>query len=137
MFFRFYHEQCWSEVEDGTTVPVFWTAHGNERYKKIRRRLKFLDRYVSKYKYYPMDSGEDNFSSEDEPINVNRPPPEKFRAVVPGDFVLTFGALVLASSLESNFPHRSEYWWSQLEGTLDQAMHVFFNATMGGSTENV
>ena len=123
--FRLYHEQCWSEVEDGTTDPAFWTAHGNERYKKIRRRLKFLDRYVSKYKYYPMDYGEDNFSSADEPINVNQPPPEKFRAVVPGDFVLTFGVLVLANSLESNFPHRSEYWWSQLEGTLDQACMCF------------
>ena len=56
---------------------------------------------------------------------MNYPPPEKFRAVVPGDFVLTFGILVLANSLESNFPHRSEYWWTQLEGTLDQACMCF------------
>ena len=80
---------------------------------------------MSKHKFYPTDYGEDNFSSEDEPINVNEPPPEKFRAVVPGGFVLTFGILVLANSLESNFPHRSEDWWTQLEGTLDQACMCF------------
>ena len=123
--FRLYHKQCWSETEDGTTDPVFWTAHGNERYKKIRRRLRFLDKYVAKHKFYPTDYGEDHFSSEDEQINVNVPPPEKFRPVIPGDFVLTFGVLVLANSLESNFPHRSEYWWTQLEGTLDQACMCF------------
>ena len=123
--FRLYHEKCWSEVEDGTTDPVFWTAHGNERYKKIRRRLKFLDRYMSKYKQYPMDYDEDNFSSEDEPMKIDTPPPEKFRAVIPGDFVLTFNVFVLSNSLESQFPHRSEYWWTLLEGTLDQACMCF------------
>ena len=119
--FRLYHEKCWSDEDDSTTDPVFWTAHGNDRYKKIRRRLKFLDRYVSKYKYYPVDYEEDNFFSEDEPVKVDELPPCKFRPVVPGDFVLIFNVLVLANSLESQFPHRSEYWWTQLEGTLDQA----------------
>ena len=110
--FRLYHEMCWTEEDDSTTDPVFWTAHGNERYKKIRRRLKFLDKFQSKHKYYPMDYGEDNFSSEDEPMKVDEPPLCKFRPVVPGDFVLTFNVLVLANSLESQFPHRSEYWWT-------------------------
>ena len=49
------------------------------------------------------------------------PPECKFRPVVPGDFFLTFNVIVVANSLESHFPHRSEYWWTQLEGTLDQA----------------
>ena len=68
-----------------------------------------------------MDYDEDNFSSEDEQMKVDEPPQCKFRPVVPGDFVLTFNVLVVANSLESQFPHRSEYWWTQLEGTLDQA----------------
>ena len=29
--------------------------------------------------------------------------------------------LVLANSLESQFPYRSEYWWTLLPGNLDQA----------------
>ena len=123
--FRLYHEQCWSEEQDGTLDPVFWTAHGNERYKKIRRRLKFLDSYVSKYKDYPLDYGEDNFSSDDEPMNVDDPPRQKYQSSHPGDFVLTFGVIVIANSLESQFPHRSEYWWTQLEGTLDEACMCF------------
>ena len=40
---------------------------------------------------------------------------------MPGDFVLTFNVIVLANSLESQFPHRSEYWWTLLPGNLDQA----------------
>ena len=48
--FRLYHDMCWTEEDDSTTDPVFWTAHGNERYKKIRRRLKFLDKFQSKHK---------------------------------------------------------------------------------------
>ena len=68
-----------------------------------------------------MDYEEDNFSSEDEPVKVDEPPQCKFRPVVPGDFVLTINIMVVANSLESHFPHRSEYWWTQLEGTLDQA----------------
>ena len=32
---RLHHEMCWSDEDDSTTDPVFWTAHGNERHKKI------------------------------------------------------------------------------------------------------
>ena len=39
--------------------------------------------------------------------------------------MLTFGILTLANSLEPQFPHRSEYWWTQLDGTLDQACTCF------------
>ena len=39
--------------------------------------------------------------------------------------MLTFNVLILANALESQFPHRSEYWWTQLDGTLDQACMCF------------
>ena len=34
---------------------------------------------------------------------------------------MIFNVLALASSLEGEFPHRAEYWWTLLPGTLDQA----------------
>ena len=34
---------------------------------------------------------------------------------------MTFNILALANSLETQFPYRSEYWWTLLPGTLDQA----------------
>ena len=69
--------------------------------------------YASQYEHYPVDYREDNFSSEDEAIRVEAPPILKYRPVVPGDFVLTFNVLTLANSLESQLPHRSEYWWTR------------------------
>ena len=38
---------------------------------------------------------------------------------------MTFNVLALANSFESQFPHRSEYWWTQLPGNLDQACACF------------
>ena len=38
---------------------------------------------------------------------------------------MTFHVLALANTFESQFPHRSEYWWTQLPGNLDQACVCF------------
>ena len=120
--FRLYHEQCWSEESEGVTDPIIWTARWKARYKKIRKRLKYLDKFVAKHNSFPATFEEElEFSSEDEPVKVTEPPLPKHRPVIPGDFVLTFNVLVLANSLESQFPHRSEYWWTLLPGNLDQA----------------
>ena len=77
--------------------------------------------YSIRHGEYPDSYGDDDFSSEDEPLRLETPPIPKYRPVVPGDFVLTFNTLVLANKLESQFPHRAEYWWTHLDGTLDQA----------------
>ena len=120
--FRLYHEQCWSEESEGVTDPIIWTAHWKARYKKIRKRLKYLDQFVAKHNSFPAAFEEElEFSSEDEPVKVTEPPLPKYRPVTPGDFVLTFNVLVLVNSLESQFPHKSEYWWTLLPGNLDQA----------------
>ena len=76
---------------------------------------------------YPTEfTEEDAFSSEDEPIVITPQPVEaRYRAVVPGDFILTFHILALSNSFEREFPHRSEYWWTILPGTLDQACTCF------------
>ena len=72
---------------------------------------------MAKHNSYPAAFEEElEFSSEDEPIKETEPPLPKHRPVIPGDFVLTFNVIVLANSLESQFPYKSEYWW-----TLDQA----------------
>ena len=110
--FRLYHSTSWSDEDNASIDPVIKTTHGTQRYNKIRRRLKFLLEYASQHEEYPVDYGDDNFSSEDEAIRVEVPPVSKVRPVVPGDFVLTFNVLTLANSLESQFPHRSEYWWT-------------------------
>ena len=103
------------------------TKRGTKRYRKIRRRYKILMDHAARHENYPDDYGEDNFSSDDEAIRVEVPPKPKFRPVVPGDFVLTFGILTLANSLESQFPYRSEYWWIllEVEGNLGQACTCF------------
>ena len=121
--FRLYHQQCWSEKDKGATDPLMYTERGVARYKKIRRRLKYMDIYAAQHMHYPTEFEEDDtFSSEDEPLVLTTNPViPKYRAVVPGDFILTFSTLVLANSLEREFPHRSEYWWTVLPGTLDQA----------------
>ena len=124
--FRLYHQQCWSEESQGVTDPIIWTERWKARYKKIRKRLKYLDKFVTTHNTFPTVFEEGlEFSSEDEPVSVVQPPLPKYRAVVPGDFVLTFNVLVLANSLESKFPYRSEYWWTQLPGNLDQACMCF------------
>ena len=65
---------------------------------------------------------EDAFSSEDELLVLTAQAVKpRYGHVVPGDFFLTFNVLVLANSLEGEFPHRAEYWWTLLPGTLDQA----------------
>ena len=58
-------------------------------------------------------------------IDVDNPPLARYRPTVPGDFVLTFNVLVLANKFESQFPHRAEYWWTQLPGNLDEACMCF------------
>ena len=119
--FRLYHSTTWSDEDKSSTDPVLNTKRGAERYKRIRNRLKFCMECSIKHGEYPDSYGDDDFSSEDEPLRVETPPTPKYRPVVPGDFVLTFNTLVLANKLESQFPHRAEYWWTHLEGTLDQA----------------
>ena len=123
--FRLYHSFCWSDKDDAPTDPVVQTNYGAQKYKKIMRRLEFLEDYTAQHKQYPIDYGEDNFSSDDEEFKLEEPPTPKHRPVVPGDFVLTFNVLALANTFESQFPHRSEYWWTQLPGTLDQACICF------------
>ena len=82
-----------------------------------------MDVYAAHHLRYPTVFEEDDaFSSEDEPIALSEEPVlPKYRPVVPGDFILVFHILALASSLEGQFPHRAEYWWTILPGTLDQA----------------
>ena len=75
--FRLYHSTSWSEEDNASTDPVFKTKHGTQRYKKIRRRLKFLMADASQHEQYPVDYGDDNFSSEDEAIRVEVPPVPK------------------------------------------------------------
>ena len=121
--FCLYHQQCWSEEHKNTTDPFVQTERGSTRYKKIRRRLRYIDVYVAQHKQCPTEFDEDDgFSSEDEPLVLpSEPVVPKYRHVVPGDFILVFNILILASSLEKEFPHRAEYWWTLLPGTLDQA----------------
>ena len=122
--FRLYHSTTWSDVDNASTDPVLRTKRGARRYKTLRNRIKFLMEYAIQHGPYgdhPTDYGEDQLSSKDEPLMLGTPPIPSFRPVVPGDFVLTFNVLVLANRLESQFPHRAEYWWTQLDGSLDQA----------------
>ena len=121
--FALYHQQCWSEEHKNTTDLLMQTERGSTRYKKIRRRLKYMDVYAAQHKHYPTEFEEDDaFPSEDEPLVLSAEPVlPKHRHVVPGDFILIFNVLALASSLEGEFPHRAEYWWTLLPGTLDQA----------------
>ena len=99
------------------------TDRATTRYKKIRRRLKYMDVYAAQHMHYPTEFEEDDaFSSEDEPLVLSaKPVLPKYRHVVPGDFILIFNIIALASSLEREFPYRAEYWWTLLPGTLDQA----------------
>ena len=121
--FCLYHQQCWSDEHKSTTDLFMQTERGTKRYKKIRSRLKYMDMYAAQHMCYPTQfEEEDAFSSEDEPLVLTTDPVlPKNRHVIPGDFILIFHILALASSLEREFPYRSEYWWTLLPGTLDQA----------------
>ena len=119
--YRLFHQFSWSERERRPTDPIIDTERGRRRYERILRRIKFTEEYTARYQHCPVDYGRDNFTSDEEEVNVEKPPALKYRPIVPGDFVLTFNVLALANSLESQFPHRSEYWWTQLPGNLDQA----------------
>ena len=125
--FRLYHQQCWSEEHKNTTDLLMQTEQGVTRYRKIRRRLKYMDVYAAQQQHYPTEFEEDDaFTSEDEPLILTAEPVvPKYRHVIPGDFILIFHILALASSLEQQFPHRAEYWWTLLPGTLDQACMCF------------
>ena len=78
---------------------------------------------MTQHNEYPTDfEDDDRFDSEDEPIvRLAEPFVPSYRHVVPGDFILIFHVLMLASSLDKKFPHRAEYWWTILPGNLDQA----------------
>ena len=93
------------------------------------RRLKFAEQHIAAHQQCPTDYGEDNFTSKKEEINLEKPTIPRSRPPVPGDFVLTFSVLALADDwptvLKSQFPYRSEYWWTQLPGSLDQACMCF------------
>ena len=121
--FALYHQQCWSEEHKSTTDLLMQTERGATRYGKIRRRLKHIEVYMAHHMHYPTEFEEDDgFSSEDEPIVLSAEPfVPKYRHVIPGDFILIFHVLMLASSLDREFPHRAEYWWTILPGNLDQA----------------
>ena len=73
--FRLYHQQCWSEEHKSTTDLLMQTKRGSSRYKKIRRRLKYMDVYVAQHMHYPTEFEEDDgFSSEDEPLVLSAEP---------------------------------------------------------------
>ena len=85
------------------------TERNTNRYRKIRRRLKHIEVYMTQHNEYPTDfEDDDRFDSEDEPIVLSAQPfVPSYRHVVPGDFILIFHVLMLASSLDREFPHRS------------------------------
>ena len=129
--FRLFHSFCWSDKDNCPTNPVIKTKRGDKKYRKIWERLTFIEDYTAQHGQYPIDYGEDNFSSEEEVINVENPPLPRHRPIVPGDFVLTFDVLVLANAFESQFPYQAEYWWTQLPGNLDQACVFVFPCRHG------
>ena len=135
--FRLYHSTTWSDVDNASTDPVLQTKRGARRYKTLRNRIKFLMEYAIKHGDYPTDYGEDQLSSEDEPLKLDTPPIPSFRPVIPGDFVLTFNVLALANRLESQFPYRAEYWWTHLDGYTGPSMYLSVNAGMGRSVEDM
>ena len=101
------------------------TKHGERRYHRILRRIQLIEEYSAQHQQYPTDYGEDNFTSEEEEIHREKQTLPRYRKPVPGDFVLTFNVLALANNIESQFPHRSEYWWTLLPSNLDQACVCF------------
>ena len=96
--FALYHQQCWSEEHKGTTDLLMQTERGTDRYKKIRRRLKHVEVYMTQHNQYTTEFDEDDgFASEDEPIVLSSKPfVPSYRHVLPGDFILIFHILMLA-----------------------------------------
>ena len=123
--FSLFHSFCWSERDNCPTDPVIKTKRGQKRYARILRRVQFIEEYTAQFQQYPIDYGEDNFTSAEEEIYLNQKTLPRKKPPVPGDFVLTFNVLALANTFESQFPHRSEYWWTQLPGNIDQACTCF------------
>ena len=99
--FRLFHTHGWSEASKSPTDPVIKTDGARCRYERILRRMEFIEDYAEQHKEYPTNYGEDNFTSDEEPLHVEMGTIPKYRPPVPGDFVLTFNVLVLANSLES------------------------------------
>ena len=46
---RLYHQQCWSDEHKNTTDLLMQTDRATTRYKKIRRRLKYMDVYAAQH----------------------------------------------------------------------------------------
>ena len=68
MCFALYHQQCWSEEHKATTDLLMQTESRTLRYKKIRRRLRHIEVYMTQHNRYPTEfDEEDGFISEDEP----------------------------------------------------------------------
>ena len=65
------------------------TKRGERRYQRILRRIKFIEEYTAEHQQYPTDYGEDNFTSGEEEVNLERQTLPRYRPPVPGDFVLT------------------------------------------------
>ena len=104
--FRLYHQQCWSDEHKKTTDLLMQTERGVTRYKKIRRRLKYMDVYVAQHNHYPTEfEEEDGFSSEDEPIVLSaKPVLPKHRHVIPGDFILDISHTCTRELLRKGVP---------------------------------
>ena len=101
------------------------TRRGLFRYKRFTRRIRAEEKHYSSYKTYPISYGADDSTSEEEEPDPERPPQPKYRAPVPGDFVLTFNVLARSIQLKFIFPHWAEYWFTVLPGTLDQVCACF------------
>ena len=105
---------CWSEREKTAVDRVFpqlrSTRQDRHRAERIQKRIRAAERHCSKHGgSVPQDHGDDNSTDEEQPDH-EQPPKRKYRAPVPGDFVLTFNVLLLVTGKESKFPHRREYW---------------------------
>ena len=123
--FRFFHVFCWSERENCSTDPVIETKRGERRHQRIMRRIKSAEQYIAAHQQYPTDYGEDNFTSEEEEITLEKPTIPRYRPPGPGDFVLTFSVLALANGFEIQFPYRSEYWGHSCPAVLIKHAYVF------------
>ena len=55
------------------------TDRGKRRYQRVLRRIEFIEDYAEQHKEHPTDYGEDNFTSDEEPLHVGQGNPSKGR----------------------------------------------------------
>ena len=53
--FRLYHSFCWSDKDNCPTDPVIKTKRGNHKYRKILKRLEFIEDYTTQHGQYSID----------------------------------------------------------------------------------